>query len=81
MFRYIEKLQNKPEHIRQIVLLVSVVVIMIIIITIWLSTFSIRISKDTKKQTDNSSELSPFSMIKNDVMNFYKNIKKNIPGS
>jgi hypothetical protein len=78
MFSYIEKIREKPEHARRLILFVSVGVIMFIIIAVWLSTVSVRFSTESKIKKDVSNKISPFSIIGGSTTDFYHNLKNKI---
>ncbi len=78
MLRYVEKIQDKPEHIRRMILFVSVGLIMIIIVTVWLSTFSMRFSSKSGNEKESLKTISPFSVVGSNTADFYDNLKNKI---
>jgi len=56
----IEKLHKKPDHIKRRILLASVFVLMFIVVSVWVSTLRITLSKESPKDSQVSSPLSVF---------------------
>jgi hypothetical protein len=70
IFKFIEKLQKKPEAARRKILLMTVFAIMGIIVIVWLTTFKAGVA--TKNETETNR---PFDSIKEDFKDFYGFIK------
>jgi hypothetical protein len=67
---YIERLKEKPEHVKQRIQYISVFVIMSLIIALWIGTFKSRfIEKDETVEGSNPVSLigRAFSSIKEDI--------------
>lgn len=63
MLRYIEKLQHEPEEKRRRVALAAAFFITLIVVLVWLSTFSARFSPLADETSEAISPESPFSLI------------------
>ncbi len=63
MFRYIEKLQKKPEHIKRGIALFITVLLFLVVIFVWLSIAGIPLVE--KKESHVSETPSPFIVLKN----------------
>ncbi len=71
-FKFLEKLQRKPENSRKKIVFFAVLAIMALIIAVWLTTFNLK-TGEIKKIGE------PFDFIKEDIKDFYgffKNITK-----
>jgi glycopeptide antibiotics resistance protein len=66
IFKFIEKLQKKPEADRKKILLITVSVIMAIIIAVWLTTFKLE-----PAAANGENIISPLDSIKTDFKDFY----------
>lgn len=67
---YIERLREKPEHVKQRVLYISVFIIMSLIIALWLATFKSRfVSTEKTEETSNPLSLlgRGFSSIQEEI--------------
>jgi len=79
---FIEKLQNKPRHIRLQILWVSVILVMVIVIFIWSfslkSSFGILENNQKNKEQKEQSIPSLFGTIKEDFSIMKNSLKANI---
>lgn len=70
IFKFIEKLQKKPEFERKKILLIAVFAVMAVIIAVWLTTFRLNSIGASEAKTT-----GPFDFIKNDFKDFYGFLK------
>ena len=79
MRKIIEKLKQKPEHVRRQVLLVSSLAITGIIFGSWMFLFHSEFSKSDNKPSL-ASDLKPLSMLKDDFLKTFHTISDGIGG-
>lgn len=75
----VQNIQQKPRHVRQRILFISVAVCMAVIIVSWLMVASRRINVDmfnaSNTETQVKTAASPFDMLKNIFTDALENIK------
>jgi len=73
IFDKLEKIQNKPEHIRKRILTVSVVLIMILIIFLWINDL-----KYSLQNKESESPPGPFSVFKEAILSSVSTLRAEI---
>ena len=76
MRAYIEKLQQKPEHIRKQILFGSMVVCMSFVALVWIGGLGSKFSKKTSAQAQN--EIKPFALFGRTISDTYNNISASV---
>lgn len=72
MRTYIKKIQEKPEHIRRRILVVTLVLSMAVVSSVWIYGLGYRFSE--KKEEQASSGVKPFALFGNSIGSAYNNI-------
>ncbi len=72
---YIENLQEQPEPVRKFATALIVIFLMIIIIGIWITTFSLTPQQKTANASENSDQPSPFSLLWNFGKDSFSSLK------
>ncbi len=75
MFRYIEKLQKKPEHVKRGIALFFTTLLFFIIIFIWFRVADVPFVE--KKESQISETLSPFTVLKDTFVGIYNDTENN----
>jgi len=78
MFKYIEKLRSKPEHVRRRILVFSVSGIMFFIIIIWAVSIPVRFDVFRKTESGENYIPSPFSIVNNYVIDTKSNVLQSV---
>lgn len=63
MFEYIKQLQKKPEHVRHRVAIATATILSAFIFLIWLSTFTLDLSKSSDSGALSGVDVSPLANI------------------
>lgn len=80
MHTYIKKLQSKEEDSRKQILIVSLVLAMIIVGSIWVYSLTDRFSGDNAvaNTTADDSSVKPFALLKDSIASTYENISASV---
>ncbi len=80
MRTYIKKLQNKPEHVRRQIMVITLVLSMVIVSSVWIYGMGYRFSEKKAEQTEQakSGVSKPFALFGDSISNAYKNISASV---
>lgn len=56
----IEKLHKKPDHVKRLILFVSIFVVMFVVVFVWVSTLKTTLERENEKDSQVSSPFSVF---------------------
>lgn len=73
IFEKLEKIQNKPEHIRKRILAITTVLVMGLIIFLWINNL-----KYSLKNRDDSAPPGPFSVFKEAILSSVNTLRAEI---
>lgn len=73
IFDKLEKIQNKPEHIKRMILIITTVLIMSVIIFLWINDL-----KYDLKNKKNDSHPGPFSVFREAILSSVDTLKAEI---
>ena len=74
MRKIINNLRNQPEEVRMHVVHLSVIVAGIILVSLWLVSIGGVVKESQTAQAESSTELKPFTAIKDNFVEGYKSI-------
>lgn len=76
MPHFIEKIQQKPEHVRRVIALAVTAALFLGVVALWASTSGVALFREGKQQEVKSS--SPFSMIAETMRGVYDRTSKSV---